>query len=218
MIGATLGTLTARMATAIIPAATGRLPTKERRIYLTIDDGPSNLTTRILELLEEQAAGSTWFLVGKATTSHADFVDRILADGHSIGNHSYGHLDAWRKRWSEIEADLEEGLTTVETIAARPCRFTRPPFGRIRPRTIGWCREHRQALMLWDVMAPDFMQDFNPARVSESVRRRVRPGSIVVMHDSGRKQQVEAIELTLSGLVADGWHVSGLPDVAGART
>jgi len=211
MTGADVGTVAARVASRLSSTIVGRIPTTSRQVFLTIDDGPSGATATMLELLDRYQVGSTWFLVGKTAVAHRTVVADITAAGHSVGNHSFRHLDAWQTSWNKIREDLESGLTAVEDVAGERCLWTRPPFGRIRPGFLAWCRSHDQTPLLWDVMAPDFGDNLNPAATAETVRSKVREGSIVVMHDHGHPVQTEAFESTISALVGDGWRVTGLP-------
>src|SRR3546814_565195 len=71
------------------------LPVTDRRVWLTIDDGPSDDTPALLDLLEAHGAKATFFLVGERAAARPDLVRGIAARGHGIGNHSHGHPQAW---------------------------------------------------------------------------------------------------------------------------
>ena len=211
MTGADIGTIAARLASGFSDSIVGRIPTRQKKLFLTIDDGPTDGTMRLIHLLNDHGVESTWFLLGEAAKRSRRSVWRIADSGHSIGNHSYRHLDAWRVRWMDVETDLDRGLAEIEEITGGECHWTRPPFGRIRPRMLDWCRARNQTPLLWDVMAPDFGPNLHPSTVAEYVRSKVRPGSIVVMHDRNRALQRRTFEMTISALLLDGWLLTGLP-------
>ncbi len=216
MNGGDVGTITARIACKFSDSLIGRIPATERQIYLTVDDGPSDMSEDLADVLQTHNVCATWFLVGKAAESQRKAVQHIAETGHLFGNHSYRHLDSWKAPWSVAELDLDEGLRAVEHVTGARCVWTRPPFGRVRPATLRWCREHKQGAMLWDVLAYDFGALPSPARVASQVRSKVRSGSIIVMHDRAQDQNLETVEQTIAGLVSDGWTFSRLP--APART
>lgn len=211
MIGAMLGTVGARIACSISDSVVGRLPTTERQIYLTIDDGPTEQSERIADILNKHGISATWFVMGESAERRSATVRHLADMLHQIGNHSYSHIDAWRAEWSEVESDLAKGLETIEQITGTRCRWTRPPYGRIRLGTLDWCRRHHQAPVLWDVLANDFRTSVKPRRVASGVRSRVRRGSIVVMHERDADDTLRTIEETVEGLMSDGWTFGRLP-------
>lgn len=211
MNGGYFGTITARIACKLSNSVIGRLPTTERQIYLTVDDGPSSKSVELADILQAHNICATWFLVGKSAQSRSQTVRHLAETGHQFGNHSYRHVDAWRAPWSVVELDLDDGLQAVEQITGTRCLWTRPPFGRIRPATLRWCRDHDQGAMLWDVLADDFRALPIPAKVASRVRSSVRSGSIVVIHDKARDENLEITMRTIAGLVSDGWTFGRLP-------
>ncbi len=211
MNGGTLGTIGARIACSWSDSIIGRLPTSERQIFLTIDDGPTGQSERLVDILQPHGVVATWFLIGISAERNSSAVKHIAAAGHDFGNHSYRHVDAWQARWSRVESDLDAGLEAVQQITGASCLWTRPPFGRIRPGTLRWCRRRNQGAMLWDILAHDFRALPIAARVASQVRSYVRPGSIIVMHDKPGDQNLEAFERTVSGLLSDGWTFGRLP-------
>ncbi len=211
MNGGTLGTIGARITCRLADSIIGRLPTSERQIFLTIDDGPTEQSERLADILHPHGVSATWFLVGISAERNSSAVKHIAAAGHDFGNHSYRHVDAWLARWSRVESDLNAGLEAVQQITGAPCLRTRPPFGRIRPGTLSWRRKHNQDLMLWDVLAYDYRESVDPAKVTAQVRSAVRPGSIVVMHDKPGDHNLETLERTVAGLLSDGWTFGRLP-------
>ena len=205
------GTISARMAGACLDSVTTRLPAEDDEAFLTIDDGPSPSSHLAADYLARRDVNATWFLSGAHADQHPETVAAIAAAGHSFGNHGFDHLDAWRNPWTRIRDDLSAGLEAVRRVSGQRCRWTRPPYGRLRMQTLSWCRSNGQKLVLWDVMAFDYRSGIDPDRVAGTIRTKVRSGSVIVMHDHGLKVQREALKLTIDGLLADGWRLRGLP-------
>jgi peptidoglycan/xylan/chitin deacetylase (PgdA/CDA1 family) len=206
-----LGTISARIAGGCLPSIVTRLDSEPDELFITIDDSPSPLTRWISDYLIERGATATWFISGRGTTQHPEAVSGLVSSGHTVGNHGYDHLDAWRNSWPRIEDDLAAGLEKAHHVSGYRCLWTRPPYGHLRPKTVGWCRENGQKLILWDVIAPDYVHDIDPKRVAHQIRSLVRPGSVVVLHDHGLELQRESLQRTIDGLLQDGWRLRGLP-------
>ena len=183
--------------------------------YLTFDDGPTpHLTSRLLDSLAENNAGATFFLLGKHVELDPTLVARIENAGHRIGLHGYDHLDAWRTNSKTVVQDLERGLELLSSLTRHDIRHFRPPFGRIRRSTLAWARERGLSVVMWDVMPGDFIPDTSHAVVATRVRRWVRHGSIIVMHDSWNpnvmKHTAAALSEMLRSLADSGWRFERL--------
>ena len=161
----------------------GRLPTRERFIALTFDDGPNpDATPRILDTLSQFGVRATFFILGAHAERWPELVYRIAAEGHQVGNHGYFHRKLHLKSPRFVERDISLGTVAIERSGAGSPRFYRPPHGFRNPwvsriaasygqRTIGW------SLGVWDSDLPG---------VKKIVKRTVdgvRPGSIVLLHD-----------------------------------
>jgi peptidoglycan/xylan/chitin deacetylase (PgdA/CDA1 family) len=210
MMGVDTGNAAARMACAFVPSMIGRLPTKNREVFLTIDDGPTARSERLVEILLASNVTATWFVLGRSVNVYKSAMRRLASEGHQFGNHSFEHLDPWKERWSKVENDLNDGLDAIEQATGSKCLYTRPPFGRVRPGTLEWCRRHNQTVILWDVIAHDYGSSPNPDEIATSVRSSVRPGSILVMHDRDSEVHLKTIDHTTTGLLADGWSFGNL--------
>ena len=214
MMTTTTTTWAGRAAASIFHDVIGRLPAASDTIYLTFDDGPSHHTTDVLDLLLQLDAAATFFLRGDRLEQHPAEVQRILSDRHGVGNHAFRHVDAWRSRWAEVRADLEQGDRAIASITGSEPEWVRPPFGHLRQATRAWCRARRRRLALWDVMACDFRSDADQGAVAKQTAALVRSGSILVLHD-GDEQQPNALGITerlLRSLRDAGWRLERLPD------
>jgi peptidoglycan/xylan/chitin deacetylase (PgdA/CDA1 family) len=153
---------------------------RNRRFALTFDDGPVLQTYDVLRALESKGARGTFFLVGRKVAGHEALVRRIVAGGHEIGNHSFGH-DAYPE-----PGDLSAASSILEGIAGVRPRLYRPPFGAVDRGGAEAARSQGMEVTLWSVDSEDGMplEDGIPAdRVIANVVTRAKPGAIALLHD-----------------------------------
>ncbi|MFZ9980981.1 MAG: polysaccharide deacetylase family protein, partial [Cyclobacteriaceae bacterium] len=154
---------------------------KERCVYLTFDDGPMpGPTDFVLEQLSGFSAKATFFCIGDNICKHPEVYQKILSEGHRIGNHTFRHLNGWSVRASQYFTDILECETAIGS--ANSVLLFRPPFGKLHP-------SYRQILphmkiVMWDILSCDYDHTLNPQKGLSEIKRLTRPGSIVVFHDS----------------------------------
>lgn len=183
----------------------------DRVVYLTFDDGPiPEVTPWVLEQLAAYNAAATFFCVGENVARHPELHARLLAEGHSVGNHTYNHLNGW-------SSDIQDYLANVARCAeVVDSKLFRPPYGRLSPRKAQLLqREYR--IVMWDVLSGDFDPDLAPTDCLDNVLCNVQPGSIVVFHDSLKSERNLRYVLprTLAALSARGYRFEAIEE---ART
>ena len=147
-------------------------------LYLTFDDGPTpEVTEYVLDILAEYKASATFFCIGKNVEQHPTLFNRILDEGHSVGNHTYGHLSGWRTSTEDYAADISRCAEVFSS------KLFRPPYGRIKLDQLKLLQDDYQVVM-WDVLSGDFDESIDSDRCMKHVYDHARPGSIIVMHDS----------------------------------
>jgi peptidoglycan/xylan/chitin deacetylase (PgdA/CDA1 family) len=157
------------------------MPTDEKVIYLTFDDGPiPALTPWVLDALKEHDAKATFFCVGENVDRYPEICKRIVEEGHSLGNHTYNHLNGWQ---TDSLQYLRNTLKADEVIRqyAQSDLF-RPPYGRITRKQREQLRDRR--IVMWDVLSGDFSDKITAAQVLERSVKHTVPGSIIVFHDN----------------------------------
>jgi len=174
-------------------------------VALTFDDGPSPDTEEILDVLAEHNLSASFFMVGREVESFPGIAQRVFAEGHEVGNHSYSHPLYLFQRASETRDQVTRAQDVIaETIGARP-RLARPPYGVRTPAYFGATRALGLHTVQWDVAGFDWKRH-SPTQIADSVLRKVRAGSIILLHDgdsSGRqdrKNTVAALPLIIEGL------------------
>ena len=182
----------------------------EPAVYLTFDDGPNpTATTFVLDQLAKYDAKATFFCVGNNVTLHPNIYDRILAEGHTAGNHTYKHMNGWQKNNFAYLKDIADAAQVIRS------RLFRPPYGRIKlsqakkliKAVPGW------NIYMWDIITGDFDKNITPQACADNAIQHLRPGSIVVFHDSEKawERMSFALPEVLAHCARQGWKMKALP-------
>jgi hypothetical protein len=162
----------------LYPSATWRIPSQDKVMYLTFDDGPiPNITPKVLDLLEEYKAKATFFCIGENVLDNPSIYSDIINRGHSVGNHTFHHKNAWKVNYEDIILDIEKASKVIDST------LFRPPYGKLTPRTL-WYLHKKYQLIMWDIISCDFDILLNKETVLSNVLDNATNGSIIVMHDS----------------------------------
>jgi len=169
----------------LFPTLTWRVKTSEKELFLTFDDGPiSGPTEFVLEELEKFNAKATFFCIGDNICKHPEIFQRIVAEGHEIGNHTFHHLKGWgtsTEKYVDNVKLCQDQISSFQPPASK--KLFRPPYGRIRGKQIDHLKDQYKIIM-WDVLTSDYAQSQSPEKCLRGSIRASRPGSIVVFHDS----------------------------------
>ena len=174
---------TPRLVQALMPGYVWRIPTLEKVVYLTFDDGPiPEITPWVLDELHKFGAKATFFCVGDNVKTHTDTFEKVVAAGHAVGNHTFNHLNGWGTENLPYFHNIRAAARLVNS------RLFRPPYGRLLPSQRVFLERHYKIIM-WDVLSGDFDQSLSKEACLRNVIANVRPGSIIVMHDSLKAEQ-----------------------------
>jgi peptidoglycan/xylan/chitin deacetylase (PgdA/CDA1 family) len=114
-----------------------RGPATGRRVALTFDDGPHELTPRYLEILAAAGARATFFVIGRACTEHPATLARIVRAGHEVASHGFTHTEFPKLGGAELRDELERTAALLPRPSRRP--MVRPPRGVVTPRSLLTC-------------------------------------------------------------------------------
>lgn len=179
----------------IYPGFVWDMPPEEKVIYLTFDDGPHPaITTFVLGLLKEYNAKATFFCIGKNVLLYPEVYQRILDEGHSVGNHTQHHVNGWKAASEEYIADV---ATAAEIIQSQ---LFRPPYGRIKRFQAKLLQRAGYHIVMWSVLSGDFDKQLSNEKCLSNVLLQTQEGSIVVFHDS--EKAGEKLEYTLPKVLA----------------
>jgi peptidoglycan/xylan/chitin deacetylase (PgdA/CDA1 family) len=200
-----------------------RGPPGARGVVLTFDDGPHpHWTPRVLEMLRTRGATATFFVVGRKVQQHPEVVRAILERGHSVGLHSYAHdrLFALRSE-RHVRQDLEQGISALQSVTGqRPVLF-RPPIGHTNPIVARVVDALDLTVVGWTIGGRDGVASARPGDVVARVRRDLRDGAIVLLHDAPERGDrepavVRALPAILDTIAAEGLEVVPLARWIGA--
>jgi len=162
----------------LFPKAIWRMDPTEKAVYLTFDDGPiPEATPFILDTLRSFGIKATFFMVGDNVRKYPELYERIKAEGHQLGNHTFNHLGAFRHWTLTYIANTEKAN---ELIAAH---LFRPPHGLMRWSEYFWLRK-KYRIIMWDLVTRDYSKWLTAEDVLNNVKRYARNGSIITFHDS----------------------------------
>jgi peptidoglycan-N-acetylglucosamine deacetylase len=174
-------------------------------IAMTFDDGPSPATTpRLLDILKQRNIKATFFMIGQNAQANPAIVQRILADGHEIGNHSWTH-----PQLSKLSDErVTEEITKTQDAIKNACGYTpvllRPPYGAITARQKEWIeKQFGLSVIIWSVDPLDWKRP-GASVIEQRILAGARPGAIILSHDI-HKQTVDAMPATLDALAAKGF-------------
>jgi peptidoglycan/xylan/chitin deacetylase (PgdA/CDA1 family) len=165
------------------PSLTWRIKTSEKHLYLTFDDGPVEGPTEfVLDVLKKENVAATFFCIGRNIERHPHVFDRIVSEGHAVGNHTFDHVDGWKLSLPDYLDEIRRCGALVHPSGGRGKPLFRPPYGRLTPAKIKALRDHR--IVMWDVLTYDFDHHVTPEACLRGTLNAVRTGSIIIFHDS----------------------------------
>lgn len=202
--------------TASGPTVVNRGPrgVNPKRIALTFDDGPWALTPQFLNVLGRQGVPATFFVVGQYVGGRESVLQRMVREGHAIGNHTWGHANVSGGGQGQI-ASTNAAIHAATGVT--PCLF-RPPYGARSATLDGQLRSLGMLDVLWTVDTNDWQLP-GTATIAKRVIGGAVPGAIVLMHDGGgpRGSGLAALPRIIAGLRARGYRFVTVPELLGLR-
>ena len=153
---------------------------ERKKVALTFDDVPNEeYTAMLLDGLKERGVKATFFVLGQEAENHPELMERMVEEGHLIGNHTYSHVNLSQLTDSAAREEIEKANQTIERYTGQPVCFLRPPFGAGKKELE---QELEMIQVLWTVDTMDWAcQD--EGKICETVFSQVKDGSIILMHD-----------------------------------
>lgn len=193
--------------TSMYQDAVWRYSVTEKVVYLTFDDGPiPEVTPWVLDLLKKEDIRATFFCVGENVMRYPEVYRQILADGHSVGNHTYNHWQGLKKSNQEYLANVEKAGEFIDS------DLFRPPHGLLKMSQYKQLKEKYQIIM-WDLVSCDYDSRILPEQVFRNVRSYVRPGSVITFHDSIKAMNnlMKTLPLSIDWLKNEGYRFELIP-------
>ena len=163
----------------LFPNYCWRFSSSVKEIYLTFDDGPTpEITTFVLDELQKHKAKATFFCIGENVKKCPKILERIKKEGHSIGNHTFNHLNGFKTNNTDYIENIQQAAKLIES------NLFRPPYGRLKISQARSIIRAGYKVVMWDVLSADFDTTITPEKCLKNVLSKTSNGSIVVMHDS----------------------------------
>lgn len=192
------------------------IPTSKKIVYLTFDDGPTpDVTPWTLEILKKYNAKATFFCIGQNIAENPELYRQLQRQGHSIGNHTYNHVNGWHSATENYIKNVNlcsETMAQYKETEESNDKLFRPPYGKLKWQQLKILKERGYKIIMWDILSADFDTTISPEKCAENVIKNIRPGSIIIFHDS-LKASVNlkhALPKTLAYLQENGYEMQAL--------
>jgi len=185
-----------------------RIKTKDKLVALTFDDGPSpEWTPKILDVLKKYAVKATFFMIGEHCLKYPETARRVAQESHEIGNHTFDHPQ-------ELIDEIKRSEKAIEEVTGKRTRLIRPPKAWLTSVEKKVINELGYKIILWSLNSKDWV-NFNDRYIVKYLMRNIKPGDIILFHDSGgvftseggkRTETVKAIARLIEKLKTKGYR------------
>lgn len=216
-VGRTVGVRLALAEPLVVYSRPAAYESHGPRIALTFDDGPNaTYTPQMLEVLRQYGARCTFFVVGGLIGKNRQLIERIEAEGHEVGIHSWRHTDYTSLSDGGVSADLARCRAALDPLLTRPVRWVRPPYGAVNARVRAAINAAGYHVAMWSVDPRDWTTPGSSV-IANRVLSGARDGAVVVMHDGGgnRAGTVAAMRTVIPALQKRGFELVTMSELAG---
>ena len=188
-----------------VPAAPGAVASGDPGVvYLTFDDGPHPVNTpAVLDVLARHNAKGTFFVLGSLVEAHPQLFERIVAEGHTVANHTWAHEDL--AQLSQQQFNESVGRTQA-ALGAHATACLRPPYGSMNENTRAWAAEFGLEVILWDTDTLDWQKPGVDVVAQSIIDGATNGRPNILLHDGGgdRTESVLALDRALTELSGHG--------------
>ncbi|MCX5696950.1 MAG: polysaccharide deacetylase family protein [Candidatus Omnitrophica bacterium] len=203
-----------------------RINTPDKVVAITFDDGPSPVwTPKILDALKKAGVKATFFMIGEHIVRYPEVARRVRDEGHEIGNHSYDHHVLLRYSMDSLAQEIKKDEKVIQEVTGVTTHYFRPPKAWLTSKEKKKVEGMGYRVVLWSLNSKDWVT-FDEKYIVGYLARNIRPGDIILFHDSGgvfvteggnRSETVKAIPRLVEKLRAKGYKfvtITGLLDYA----
>jgi len=161
------------------------IPNTDNIVYLTFDDGPTpEITEWTLSQLKNYNAKATFFCIGDNVVKHPEIFNKVIADGHAVGNHTFNHLNGWKTDSGLYIDNVKKCAESMKGLTAAESFLFRPPYGKIKRSQSKEMIKLGYRIVMWDILSADFDQHISREKCLENVLSNIKSGNIIIFHDS----------------------------------
>nr|WP_315027270.1 polysaccharide deacetylase family protein [uncultured Chryseobacterium sp.] len=169
--------------------------TKIKEVALTFDDGPTEFTPKFLDLLKEHQIKATFFCIGKQIEKYPETFRRIIAEGHTVGNHTLSHSNSTGfLSASKMIAEIESCDDVMKNVGNIKTDWYRPPFGVTNPSIARAIKKTHKKSIGWNIRSLDTIID-DEKKIYRRITRGLKKGSILLLHDTSDKTYRVLVDL-----------------------
>jgi peptidoglycan/xylan/chitin deacetylase (PgdA/CDA1 family) len=183
-----------------------------RRVALTFDDGPGDLTREYLDVLGHHGVRATFFVLGRFGAARADDLYEMERRGHEVAGHGFSHKRFTRMSRAELGHELAQTSAVLPTGSGR--RLVRPPHGAITATSLGWCARAGYRTVLWSRDSEDSRARTAAELVAKLDPAHLKPGDIILLHEE-QSWTLEALPAVLERLRAAGYACTTVSELVG---
>jgi peptidoglycan/xylan/chitin deacetylase (PgdA/CDA1 family) len=185
-------------------------------VALTFDDGPSPYTDRLLKILADNDAKSTFFLIGNKVAANPAGAKRIADAGMEIGNHTWEHPNMTTIPPELIPGQISKANDAIQAATGQRPNLLRTAGGLINDKVLAAAKQQGMADINWDVVPFDWINDSNTAATTYMLKAQIKPGAVVLFHDT-YSSTVDVVYQFIPVLKANGYHLVTVSQLLGPR-
>lgn len=185
-------------------------------VALTFDDGPGPYTDRLLQILKDNNAKATFFLIGNKVATNPDGAKRIADAGMEIGSHTWEHPNMTTIPPQDIPAQFSRASDAIESATGQRPKLVRTAGGVVNDQVLAEAKKQGLADINWDVIPFDWINDPNIAATRYMLMTQIKPGSVVLFHDT-YSSTVDLVYQFIPVLKANGYHLVTVSHLLGPR-
>ncbi len=168
----------------VFKQATWEEDDSKNEVFITFDDGPiPEVTPWVLDEADKWNAKLTFFCVGDNVRKYPDVFNEVLKRGHAVGNHTFNHLRGWACNKETYFENVDKASEYIQS------DYFRPPHGQIFPWYQDELKKRFKKIVMWSLLSYDYDPDRTGKQVFKTVEKRIKPGSVIVFHDSLKAQE-----------------------------
>ena len=175
---------------------------------LTFDDGPSEYTPKILDILKEKGVHATFYNLGNSAIKYPDYTKRLVEEGNELASHTMRHQNLPTLDRESLRSEITKAFDVVNKASGKTVQMIRAPYGAFTATEWGRCGDLISCNVLWNIDTLDWKRPGADA-IKNNVLSHAKNGRIVLMHDGGgdRSQDVDALPGIIDGLTQAGYKL-----------
>jgi len=187
---------------------------KDKYVYLTFDNGyEAGYTAQILNVLKENNVKATFFITGHYLNTSADLVERMIAEGHIVGNHTVNHPSIPELNNEEIKKEITKLHTSVYEKFGYEMRYLRPPRGEFSERTLNLTKSLGYTTVMWSVAYDDWDENKQGREeyAKEKIMSNIHNGAVILLH-SNSKDNANILDYVIKEIKKQGYEIKTLDE------